>query len=663
MASFKDLRLKSAYDSDEDDVLGDFYIPALAKSIRYDRLAGFFSSSTLASAARGMADFIENDGKMRLVTSVEISEEDKRAMQDGTTKPQKAIADAFLKELEMADNLQRDHVAALAWMISQGNLEIKIAIPDKNSLYHQKVGILYDGGNQRVTFSGSINESRSAWKENIEEFKVFCDWKPGQEPYGNTDSKTFEKFWSGNAKNTRVIDLPTAVKERLLKMAPSTKKEAADSIRVFILRPYQREAVDRWRENGHRGILEMATGTGKTITAIACIDEILKLHENTPCLVVIACPNKHLIDQWADKCKNKKYRVEKASSDTNWSKNLDRMPYKLNCNIVKNLIIITTHNTFSGRKFVELIKECRTKSMVIVDEAHGAGAKKTRRGLLNIYEYRLGLSATPKRYYDDIGTNIVLNYFEEIVYEFSLDKAIKYGYLARYKFIPRVAHLTNEEMDKYFKISRLIAIEKNKPTPDAQKIEDLQFSRSRIIKSAVNKIEVLASILEEMGQIDHCLIYCADTKQIHNTFPILNEKDVHFHQFTQNESNDVRNTLLSRFTSGAYPVLLAIRCLDEGVDIPSAKTAIILASSGNPREFVQRRGRLLRRHSGKIATIYDVITLPNRIPEDLRDSEKTLIAKETNRLKEFASSSENRIVTDKLILEIKNKYGWEIEKA
>ena len=657
MANFKNLSLKSAYDSDEDCVLGDFYIPALARSVRYDRLAGFFSSSTLASAARGMADFIENDGKMRLVTSVQISEEDKKAMLDGTSKPQKAIADAFLKELDMVNNLQKNYVAALAWMISQGNLEVKVAVPDENSLYHQKVGILYDAENQRITFSGSINESRRAWKENIEEFKVFCDWKPGQETYGDTDAKTFEKFWSGSAKNTRVIDLPTAVRERLLKMAPRTKKEAADGIREFVLRPYQRQAVDRWREKGHRGILEMATGTGKTITAIACIDEILKLHENKSCLVVIACPATHLIDQWADKLKNKKWRVVKASGSTKWRKNLGKMPYKLNHNIVKNLVIITTYNTFSLEEFVGLVKEFKVKSMVIADEMHGAGAKKFSQGLLNNYEYRLGLSATPKRYFDDVGTDVVFDYFGGVVFEFGLDKAIKHGYLAKYEFFPRVAHLSVEEMSKYLKISRQIAIEKSQPTPDMLKIESLQYARSRIIKSAVNKIDVLESILEEMNRLDHCLIYCADTRQIQNTFPILNKKGVLFHQFTQNESGDDRKILLSQFTKGVKPVLVAIKCLDEGVDIPSAKTAIILASSGNPREFVQRRGRLLRPDNGKIAKIYDVIVLPNSIPDDLKDSERTLIAKETDRLKEFAGSSENPEVANKLIVQIKTKYG------
>ena len=663
MTSFKDLRLKSAYDSDEDDVLGDFYIPALAKSIRYDRLAGFFSSSTLASAAKGMADFIENDGKMRLVTSVEIGEEDKRAMEDGATKPQKAIADAFLKELEMADNLQRDHVAALAWMISQGNLEIKIAIPDKNSLYHQKVGILYDGENQRITFSGSINESRSAWKKNIEEFKVFCDWRPGQETYGDTDTKTFEKFWSGSAKNTRVINLPTAVKEHLFGMAPRTKKEAADNIREFILRPYQCEAVNKWRENGRRGILGMATGTGKTKTAVACIDEVFELHKNTACLVVIACPTKHLIDQWAVEFKNKKYRMEKAYSSVNWHKNLAEMPYRINNNIIEKMIIITTHNTFSGKKFIGLIKECNVKSVVIVDEVHGVGAKKTRRGLLKNYQYRLGLSATPKRHYDEVGTDIVFDYFEGVVFEYGLDKAIKYGYAARYKFFPRVAYLTTKEMTRYLKVSKQIAIEKDKPTPDVKKIENLQFRRSRIVKSAANKIDVLANILEEMDRYDHCLIYCADTQQIQKAFPVLNKKGINYHRFTQKESDDKRNILISQFTNGVNSILLAIKCLDEGVDISSARTAIILASSDNPREFVQRRGRLLRPDNGKIATIYDVIALPNSSPwaNGLKDSEKTLITKEINRLKEFASLSENPEVTNELIAQIKIKYGWKIE--
>lgn len=295
---------------------------------------------------------------------------------------------------------------------------------------------------------------------------------------------------------------------------------------------------------------------------------------------------------------------------------------------------------------------------MVVDEVHGAGAEKTKLGLLDKYECRLGLSATPKRYFDEPGTELVFNYFRDVVFKFDLDDAIQHGYLARYKFFPRIAYLTAEEMDKYYKVSKQIAIEKNKPEPDLNKIDKLQFKRSNIVKSANNKINVFADILNEINQPDHCLIYCADGQQIKNTFPVLNKKGIMFHQFTQQESDDERITLLDEFAIGIKPVLLAIRCLDEGVDVPSATTALILASSGNPREFVQRRGRILRMHTGKEhAIIYDIIALPEDLPADIcNDSERTLLTKELNRLEEFARSSENPETTAELISSLKAKY-------
>lgn len=245
------------------------------------------------------------------------------------------------------------------------------------------------------------------------------------------------------------------------------------------------------------------------------------------------------------------------------------------------------------------------------------------------------------------------------MFKFELNEAIQHGYLARYKFFPRIAYLTAEETSEYSKFSKQIAIEKNKPNPDLKKIERLQFRRSGVVKSASRKIDTLANILEEIDHPDHCLIYCADGQQIEDAFPILNNKNIMFHQFTQNESDDTRTALLDDFDKGINPVLLAIRCLDEGVDVPSARTAIILASSGNSREFVQRRGRILRMHSGKeYAIIYDVIALPEHLPHDdsYSDSERTLITKELNRLREFASSSENPEVASKLISSLKTRY-------
>ena len=666
-ASFRDLRLKDAYDSDEDNVLEDFYIPVLAKSVRYDRLAGYFSSTTLATSAKGMADFIENDGKMRLITSADISEHDMQAILDGMAKPEEVIANAFLKKFDMVDNLQRYHIAALSWMISQGNLEIKIAIPNNKqafhnpvSLYHQKTGILYDAENRRIAFSGSINETGNAWNENIEEFKVFCDWKYGQEAYGDNDAKRFEKFWHNNSVNTKVYSLPDAIKSHLVKLAPKTKKEAADMVRaVSDLRSYQYEAMEQWFKNDCCGILEMATGTGKTRTAIACINKIFKTNER--CMVVIACPNNHLIHQWAENLKTWGLDTQLAYSDVKWTKDLKDGIYHINNHIISKKIITTTHKTFCSKRFGDIINTCKTNMMVVVDEVHGAGANKTKLGLLARYKYRLGLSATPKRYFDESGTELVSKYFRDVVFKFNLDDAIRQGYLARYKFFPKIAYLTTEETNKFHKLSRQIAIEKNKLEPDLKKVETLQFKRANIVKSASHKIDVFANILDEMSQPDHCLIYCADGQQIKNAFPILNKKGIMSHQFTQQESDGERIALLDEFARGIKPALLAIRCLDEGVDVPSAMTAILLASSGNPREFVQRRGRILRMHDGKEhAVIYDIIALPEYLPADAyNDSDQTLITKELSRLKEFARSSENPKTTTRLISILKAKYKLE----
>lgn len=392
--SFKSLNLKDTYDSDEDNVLEDFYIPALSKSVQYDRLAGYFSSTTLATSAKGMADFIENNGKMRLITSVEISEQDLQAILDGISKPEEVITNTFLTEFKMVDNLQRDHVAALAWMISQGNLEIKIAVPDvkqisgnTRSLYHQKTGILYDAENHRITFSGSINETGSAWNKNIEEFKVFCDWKHGQETYGDSDAKKFEKFWSDNSINTRIYDLPDAVKNQLIKLAPKTKKEIVDKIRTIpSLRTYQREAVDRWSENNCCGILEMATGTGKTRTAIACINKIFESNENSQCMVIIACPTMHLIHQWNKALKRLRVDTQLAYSMVKWRTNFKDKVYQINNRIITKVIIIATHTTFCSKRFIEIINTCKVKIMVVVDEVHSIGAEKTKQGLLTNYK-------------------------------------------------------------------------------------------------------------------------------------------------------------------------------------------------------------------------------------------------------------------------------------
>ena len=675
--AMKDISLRATYDSDDDDILGGFYVPVLRQASQYDRLAGYFSSSALAASAKGMSEFIMNGGKMRLVTSVQISEQDQQAILDGLEKPDEVIGRTIMNELSMVDQFQQNHVDVLAWMVARKKLEIKIAVPlkdnsyhtdklDPSSIYHQKIGIVYDNGGNVISFSGSVNETAKSWGENIEEFKVFCSWKHGQDEFVSSDVKKFEKFWYGQARHTKVINLPDAVKEHLIRNAPETAEEVVRRVTTRInhdkLRDYQYDAMCSWLEHDMHGIFEMATGTGKTRTAISCIETMLEKTTDGPMLVVIACPYKHLVEQWIKELKKAEIRSRPAyGTAASWRTKLETRIRQLNGGNLKHLVIATTHNTASMDKFINMIRSCTVNSFLVVDEVHKIGAERRSECLQNIYKYRLGLSATPDRYHDDEGTQNMMKYFGGVVYKFGLDKAIQNGYLTQYLLFPHIVFMTNEELDKYHRFNKILAIEYTKKPTDCEKITQLLIHRSRVIKGAKNKLIEFRNILRD-DELDskHCLVYCADNTQLEDAASILYERGIIFHRFTAEENPDMREVLLSEFASGDKDVLLAIKCLDEGVDIPSTKTAIILASSHNPIEFIQRRGRILRPHADKeMAVIHDLIVLPRYIPEEstpIMTFEKTIIKNELERLKEFSSSSINPEYSNKIIQKLTAKY-------
>jgi primosomal protein N' len=314
-----ELNLKHCYDSDEDDILNDFYIPVLEQSIIYYRLAGFFRSSSLAVAARGVQGLLKNEGKMKLIAGAVLSKEDVDAIKEGTDNPEDVIERTMIKDLnDIRDEFIKDHIKALSWMIANKKLDIKIALVidqngnflekdniEQNGIFHQKIGIFEDTENNTLSFSGSANESASAWKNNIEDFNVFRGWMEAEKPYLEADLKRFHKFWNGEATRTKIIDVPTAIREKLISLCPSKisdfdldkwnqKKEILK--KKVELRPYQNKAVSNWLAHNKKGIFEMATGTGKTFTALACVNEVIKNYKKS--MIIISCPYQHLIQQW-----------------------------------------------------------------------------------------------------------------------------------------------------------------------------------------------------------------------------------------------------------------------------------------------------------------------------------------------------------------------------
>lgn len=701
--------IKKYYSSDEDNILNDFYIPVLEKAVIYKRLTGFFSSTSLALAAKGIKGLIENGGNMKIITSPKLEKEDVKTILDSRINPEKYIERKLLSLLSSLEcNNEQfilDHLYILGWMIANKKLQIKIAIIFKDKLrkdvldysevlqmgiFHQKIGILEDLEGNIITFSGSVNETAYGWKNNIEEFKVFRSWQNSEIDYIQADIKKFNNYWNNLSSYIHVINIPDAVEKKLIDLAPNRIQSInlkrwyfGEKKKKINLYDNQKLAVKSWISNNMKGIFEMATGTGKTFTALGCLQEVRKKEERL--ITIIACPLNHLLKQWGKNIKEFDIEDEIIFADSsiyNWKNKMMDILYDLKNEVINKLIILTTFATLSSSDFIKMINKIEFNTLLIVDEVHGCGAPKVRIGLLDKYLYRLGLSATPKRWFDIEGTEELFNYFGDTVYEFPLKKAITTinpatgeTYLVPYEYMPYFVELTEDELERYEEQTKKIAQNYFRVKDKKKKLEYytlLLTKRQQIIKDASNKFIAFEEILEDISQINHCLVYCS-FNQIGKVQDILNSyksQNIIQHKFTGIEGKkpedrfnglSEREYLLEQFARGIYQVLVAMKCFDEGVDVPSTKIAIILSSSGNPKQYIQRRGRVLRRYPKKEkATIYDVIVLPTLIKISnpiLSEIEKRIIEKELKRYKEFASIALNAVDCYEKIEVIEKKYN------
>jgi len=417
----------------------------------------------------------------------------------------------------------------------------------------------------------------------------------------------------------------------------------------------------------------MATGTGKTYTAIGALDEVLQ--SNKMLFTAISVPYAHLMDQWLDSIKkyglDLDYTIKCFSENTNWHQELKKVIRKMKIGQFKNVLIISTHKTMVSEKMNELIDELKNQNiatMIIGDEVHGLGSEKRRENLSELFEYRLGLSATPKRMYDEIGNRFLHRYFGDVVYEFSLCKAIDKlnpatyrTYLTPYYYFPYICTLTSKETEEYNEITRKI-LQKISRLDDItyddiesdEEIKRLLIIRSKIIKAAREKINILKNILVDIkvrfGEVNHTIIF-TDDRLITETLKLLHAGGFIAVRFTQELNIDQRNLIIDQFEKGNIDVLVAMKILDEGVDIPNAKIAVLMSSTSNPREYIQRLGRILRIYDGKdYAYIYDIIVKPAYIPDDLFKLENTVFKVEKERVKLIAECALNyKEAIDKII--------------
>ena len=646
-------------------------------------------------AARGIIEFAKNGGKMQLITSVYFNKKDLEILKTNSETKEEIISRNFKRELiELDDLLQKDHLKAMGWMLKNNLLEIKIVnlinnednlIPEniinKSGMFHMKVGIFNDGNNL-ISFSGSINESATGWLHSIEEIKIFKEWLSGQQEYVYEDLKEFDKFWNNKATKSKTFDIPFAIKNELIKIAPKNLDELNISyakkpnistkiVEKKELREHQKMALDAWKNNNFKGILAMATGSGKTITALFASEMAPK-----STITIICAPTVPLIQQWESEIKkfdDLALVVIAGTEKSNWKELLGPKlaPYRLESNLdnIKNrTYVLCTNKTASNKNFVNLWEGIQPKNIqLIADEVHHLGAENLQ-NIFNINSSRrLALSATPERQWDEQGNKVIFNYFTKTIFEYDLQQAINDGYLAHYTYHPLFAEMNQNEFQEYYELTQEMkqemAIHKQKerkigrrlPLPVFLKI--ILEKRALIKKKTADKVNVFETWCDSFKQ-NQVLLFCEDTEQMNDLIEVLNHTGKKYAKYKSDMQDSQKIQSLNFFKEGRIELLLAIRCLDEGLDVPDCSACIIISSSTSVREFVQRRGRVLRATSRvKIAKIFDIIVIPpSNYSLEQEDAAQSMINSEMNRLKIMADCADNRL---DVINEINHKLEYD----
>ena len=722
--SFQEYIIKTEYRSLIDNVVQKFYIPLLKEAVSYKRAVGFFSSSSLIEISKGIAELASQGGKIQIVASPYLSDDDIEAIQKGYADRDEIIKAALLGQLsdEHTDYYSMERLNLLANLIANGVLDIRIAYTEDSrgiGMYHEKMGIIEDADGNKVAFSGSMNESSTAMSLNYETIDVFRSWYNADEAERvKLKENAFHSIWSDCEPSIRVLEFPEisqALIEKYRKKAPNfsidheqfpPRKEGARSgtelstvpgvigARIpqdISLHDYQKEAISVWVGENYRGIFDMATGTGKTFTGLGAISKISE-DLNDELAVIIVCPYQHLVEQWVDDIV--KFNIQpiigySSSSQKDWKKRLSKAVRDQKLRREKSFFcFVCTNATFTNSFVQEQIGKIKSPVLLVVDEAHNFGAKSYAKLLDDRFTYRLALSATLERHRDEEGTAALYSFFGKKCIEYTLERAIAEEKLTPYKYYPILVYLNDEELETYEQLSYEISKHVIKGRGGKIKLDSygeiLAIKRSRIVAAAELKLVRLKEVIASYKDDHFLLVYCGatnvlsptadksavdegDMKQIEAVTRILgNEFDMKVSKFTAEENIDERDAIKQHFKDGDdLQAIVAIKCLDEGVNIPGIRTAFILASTTNPKEYIQRRGRVLRKspETGKeFAEIYDFVTLPrpldevSGLTEEQMKRDLSLVKNELARVLEFGRLSMNSMEASQLIWEICDCY-------
>ncbi len=686
-----------------------FFNTALSNSKRFDLGLGFFSTASLNVLAVGFANFIVNGGNMRLYINQYMSEEDYNVLSTNSqAKVNECLLTDFAKLRETLSKRDEHFFNCISYLIAQSRLDIKIVIPKSGGIAHQKFGIFTDEVGDKVAFSGSLNFTASALlSKNIETISCVSSWNGGIDQISEYE-RLFNRFFDGNDEDIKVYDASEFKRELVRAFPPKEvaslldeEKECVRTLQTNAISidnfsqsngpgfpfssgafDYQIEAYNKWCERGHAGIFAMATGTGKTITSLNCVLEEYK--KNMVYKVLVLVPTIDLVYQWEKEVAQFKYEnIYIVNSRTNWKVQLTELKENFAWGISKNFVIISTYDSFVDNKFQKIVNALADDSMILIaDEAHNVGEAQVREAFRNLkVKKRIALSATPSRVYDEEGTVEIEAFFNDsypYCYSFTMEQAINADRLTHYLYFPRVVYLEETEMYLYQEYTLKLRKYYNPETESFTKCEEmtkLLMRRKQILHKARGKYKVFESVIDELRTKDltrFCFVYAPegfdpndpDERIIENLQKIVNNKypNITTNSLIGGDAN--RREKIRSFQDGGIDMLFAMKCLDEGVDVPRAEIGVFTASTGNPRQYIQRRGRLLRKHKDKqFATIYDLIVVPNynySRDSSTFDMERSLVKGELTRVAHFASLASNYYEISNALADVADHYELEL---
>lgn len=667
----------------DDPFTTEVLIPGFRVADSVDTMVGFFSSSVLASLAPGLATFInESSGTFRLIVSPLLQPKDIEAIRTSLSAPDDLVSEVLDELLITEDYIATHTLTCFAWLLKTGRLEMRVALM-MDSLFHPKVW-LFHRKNNTLAAHGSSNLTVAGIHRNIEQVAISTSWGSSSQEYVTRRlSEQFIALWDNALDGCIVLPLPEAVRNNLLGSYKTDTPPSETDLQALYQRARERttlthqvppvpisfsipgnlvyrsgpfahqgEAVDAWINADYHGILEMATGSGKTITSLIAATKLYERYK--PLLIVVTAPYIPLIQQWCDEIRLfgiDPLNLSEVSGPRARAKHMGRLRRLMRSNVIDIAIIVVSHRLLASVRFRSELEKFNCHKLVIADEAHNLGSKGFQENPPTVFDSHLGLSATPIRQGDDEGTRGLVEFLGPIVFRYSLEQAVG-TCLVSYDYFVHPVSLTDTEMESWYDLCLKIRANSwrrdSRDQPD-EYLKRLQRERRVVLELAANKLLRLTELLDAINRDDlrYTLVYTSDKgpSQLQRVNEILTDRHLLFHQLTYEETSDRRRTrqILSAFQDGSLQILTAKRVLDEGVNIPQIQTAYILASTTVERQWVQRRGRILRKCKaiGKThSVLHDFVVLPSTL-EDVDKDGRRLVQSELERVQQFARLARN----------------------